>query len=84
MKAPPTSSRNVLHCQLPQPDHQKVPAGQAKTFDDLVARYYPVVYSFACRFTDDPLKARVLTGDAFNSTRNNCRPVAMRTCLHQS
>ena len=38
-------------------------------FDSLVARYYPAVYSFASRLTDDPRKAVLLTYDAFNSTR---------------
>jgi hypothetical protein len=69
----------VLHGQLHEPDQRKVPGGQAKTFDALVARYYPVVYSFACRFTDDPLKARVLTRDAFNSTRKQ-----LQTCCDEN
>ena len=38
-------------------------------FDSLVARYYPAVYSFATRLTDDPREAVVHTRDAFNSTR---------------
>jgi hypothetical protein len=38
-------------------------------FDTLVARYYPSVYSFASRLTDDPREAVLLTHDAFNSTR---------------
>jgi DNA-directed RNA polymerase specialized sigma24 family protein len=38
-------------------------------FDTLVARYYPAVYSFASRLTDDPREAVLLTHDAFNSTR---------------
>jgi hypothetical protein len=38
-------------------------------FDTLVARYYPAVYSFASRLTDDPRKAVLFTYDAFNSTR---------------
>jgi DNA-directed RNA polymerase specialized sigma24 family protein len=39
-------------------------------FDCLVARYYPAVYSFASRLTDDPREAIALTRDAFKSTRN--------------
>jgi len=31
------------------------------SFDRLVARYYPAVYSFAARFTDDPRDAVALT-----------------------
>src|SRR5215510_5345943 len=42
-------------------------------FDSLVARYYPAVYSFASRLTDDPRQAVVLTHDAFTSTRKQLR-----------
>jgi len=42
-------------------------------FDSLVARYYPAVYSFASRLTDDPREAVVLTRDAFQSTRKQLR-----------
>ncbi len=38
-------------------------------FDRLVARYYPAVYSFATRFTDDPREAVALTRDAFSSSK---------------
>ena len=42
-------------------------------FDTLVARYYPDVYSFASRLTDDPREAVLLTHDAFISTRKQLR-----------
>jgi DNA-directed RNA polymerase specialized sigma24 family protein len=42
---------------------------KSSRFERLVARYYPTVYSFASRLTDDPLEAVLLTHDAFNSTR---------------
>jgi DNA-directed RNA polymerase specialized sigma24 family protein len=42
-------------------------------FDTLVARYYPAVYDFASRLTDDPREAVLLTHDAFNSTRKQLR-----------
>jgi DNA-directed RNA polymerase specialized sigma24 family protein len=42
-------------------------------FDSLVARYYPAVYNFASRLTDDPREAVVLTHDAFNSIRKQLR-----------
>jgi len=42
-------------------------------FDKLIARYYPAVYSFAARLTDDPREAVALTRDAFNSTRKQLR-----------
>jgi len=38
-------------------------------FDTLVSRYYPAVYSFASRLTDDPREAILLTKDAFNTIR---------------
>jgi DNA-directed RNA polymerase specialized sigma24 family protein len=42
---------------------------KSSRFDTLVARYYPAVYSFASRLTDDPREAVLLAHDAFNSTR---------------
>ena len=54
-------------------------------FDTLVARYYPAVYSFASRLTDDAREAVLLTHDAFNSTRKQLRSrrdeVALMTIL---
>ena len=38
-------------------------------FDTLVARYYPTVYTFASRLTDDPREAVLLTHEAFTTTR---------------
>ena len=58
MRAPPRRNGNVP---------------KSPRFDVLVARYYPAVYSFASRFTDDPREAIALTGDAFNSTRKQLR-----------
>jgi hypothetical protein len=42
---------------------------KSSRFDRLVAQYYPAVYSFAARFTDDPRDAVALTRDAFRSAR---------------
>jgi DNA-directed RNA polymerase specialized sigma24 family protein len=42
-------------------------------FDTLVARYYPAVYSFASRLTDDPREAVLLTHEAFTTTRKQLR-----------
>ena len=42
-------------------------------FDTLVARYYPAVYTFASRLTDDPREAVLLTHEAFSSTRKQLR-----------
>ena len=46
---------------------------KSSRFDVLVARYYPAVYSFASRLTDDPREAIALARDAFNSTRKQLR-----------
>ncbi|HEY7001110.1 MAG TPA: hypothetical protein VH330_05165 [Candidatus Udaeobacter sp.] len=48
---------------------------KAKTsrFDNLVARYYPAVYSFASRLTDDPREAIALTRYAFKNTQKQIR-----------
>jgi len=43
---------------------------KSSPFDTLVTRYYPGVYSFALRLTDDPRQAIELTRYAFDSTRN--------------
>ena len=58
MRAPPRRTGNVP---------------KSSRFDVLVARYYPAVYSFASRLTDDPREAIALTRDAFNSTRKQLR-----------
>ena len=50
-------------------------------FDSLVARYYPAVYSFASRFTDDPREAIVLTRDAFNVARKQLRNLRDQTAV---
>ena len=56
-------------------NQKRKPPIKAKSsrFDRLVARYYPAVYSFASRLTDDPREAVVLTRDAFKSTRKQLR-----------
>jgi len=54
---------------------KRKPQMTAKTsrFDNLVARYYPAVYSFASRFTDDPREAIALTRYAFKNTQKQIR-----------
>ena len=56
-------------------NQKRKPPIKAKSsrFDRLVARYYPAVYNFASRLTDDPREAVVLTRDAFKSTRKQLR-----------
>jgi DNA-directed RNA polymerase specialized sigma24 family protein len=50
-------------------------------FDSLVARYYPAVYSFATRFTDDPREAVALTRDAFRSSQKELRNLRDQTAV---
>jgi Sigma-70 region 2 len=52
-------------------DQKSKPPMKAKSsrFDSLVARYYPAVYSFASRLTDDPRDAVELTRNAFRSVQ---------------
>jgi hypothetical protein len=42
---------------------------KSSRFDRLVAQYYPAVYSFGARLTDDPREAVALTRHAFNSAQ---------------
>ena len=75
MKKPPSRSSTVLH-GLPQGQNEqgKSPIKRYPArFDILVARYYPAVYNFASRLTDDPREAVVLTHDAFASMRKQLR-----------
>ena len=48
-------------------------------FDRLVARYYPAVYSFATRLTDDPREAVALTRQAFDGARKQLPKVRNQT-----
>jgi len=59
------------------------PPMKAKTsrFDNLVARYYPAVYSFASRLTDDPREAVALTRYAFKNTQKQLRNRRDETAL---
>ena len=50
-------------------------------FDTLVARYYPAVYSFASRLTDDPRQAVALTRYAFKNTQKQIRNRRDETAL---
>jgi hypothetical protein len=50
-------------------------------FDLLVARYYPPVYSFAARLTDDPRDAVALTRHAFNSSRTQLQSIGNQTAI---
>ncbi len=50
-------------------------------FDRLVARYYPAVYSFATRFTDDPREAVGITRDAFRSSQKQLRNLRDQTAV---
>jgi hypothetical protein len=77
MKGPPTNERTAQPeqpCSAPppqEPNEKRNPPIKTKRarFDTLAARYYPAVYSIACRLTDDPREAIVLTQEAFDRTR---------------
>jgi DNA-directed RNA polymerase specialized sigma24 family protein len=53
----------------------------ASRFDSLVARYYPAVYSFAARMTDDPREAITLALAAFRNTRKQLMQVRNQTAI---
>ncbi len=53
----------------------------SSSFDRLVARYYPAVYSFAARLTDDPREAVALTRQAFNGTRKQLHRMHSQTAI---
>ena len=52
---------------------------KSSRFDCLVARYYPAVYSFATRLTDDPREAVALTRQAFDGARKQLQRMRNRT-----
>jgi len=54
---------------------------KSSRFDRLVARYYPAVYSFASRLTDDPREAITLTRGAFNSARKQVQKLRNPTAI---
>jgi hypothetical protein len=64
----------VLRGQLQEPNQGKPPMKTAGAlFESFIARYYPAVYSFASRLTDDPRETVLLTHYAFSNTRNQLR-----------
>jgi DNA-directed RNA polymerase specialized sigma24 family protein len=54
---------------------------KSSRFDCLVARYYPAVYSFAARLTDDPREAVALTREAFNGARKQLQRLRSQTAI---
>jgi DNA-directed RNA polymerase specialized sigma24 family protein len=54
---------------------------KSSTFDRLVARYYPAVYSFAARLTDDPRDAVALTRQAFSGARKQLQRMHSQTAI---
>ena len=71
MQGPPTPSGSILRAQSQGTNQKRKPPTKTKytRFDILVSRYYPAVYNFASRLTDDPREAVLLTHDAFNTIR---------------
>ena len=54
---------------------------KSSRFDHLVARYYPGVYTFAARLTDDPREAVALTREAFNGARKQLQSMRNQTAI---
>ena len=54
---------------------------KSSRFDRLVACYYPAVYGFACRLTDDHREAMALTRGAFNSARKQAEKLHNPTAI---
>ena len=54
---------------------------KSSRFDRLVARYYPAVYSFAARLTDDPREVVALTREAFNGARKQLQRMRSQTAI---
>ena len=54
---------------------------KSSRFDRLVARYYPAVYGFASRLTDDPRDAMALTRGAFNNARKETENLRNPTAI---
>jgi DNA-directed RNA polymerase specialized sigma24 family protein len=50
-------------------------------FDNLVARYYPAVYGFAARLTEDPREASDLARAAFRNTRRQLTQLRNQTAI---
>jgi hypothetical protein len=75
MKAPADRGGNVPRGVLQETSQKRTPRIKTKgaRFDTLVCRFYPAVYSFVSRLTDDPREAILLRHAAFNSTRKQLR-----------
>jgi len=71
MKGITHPERQYTARSIARTESKRKPPTKAKgtRFDTLVSRYYPAVYSFASRLTDDPREAILLTKDAFNTIR---------------
>jgi DNA-directed RNA polymerase specialized sigma24 family protein len=54
---------------------------KSSRFDHLVARYYPAVYSFAARLTDNPRDAVALTRQAFSGARRQLQRMRSQTAI---
>jgi hypothetical protein len=54
---------------------------KSSRFDRLVARYYPAVYSFSARLTDDPREAIALTWHAFKGASKELERIRNQTAI---
>ena len=83
MKGPPSQSSHVLHRPPQESNDKRNPSIKTNLghFDSLVARYYPSVYNFASRLTDDPREAVLLTFERSKASETNCGFLVMRLRL---
>jgi DNA-directed RNA polymerase specialized sigma24 family protein len=73
-KAPrPERQYTARSCARTEPKAKAPDETKGALFDSFVARYYPAVYNFTSRLTDDPREAVLLTHDAFNRARKLLR-----------
>lgn len=79
----PQSERQCAARPIKRTEPKKKAGSENETwrFDTLVARYYPAVYSFASRLTDDPREAIALTRYAFKNTQKQLRNRRDETAL---
>ena len=80
-KIPLSQSGNTLQAILQGSNQKRKPSIKTDSarLDAFVSRYYPAVYSFASRLTDDPREATSLTHEAFDRLRKQ-----LRTCHDES
>jgi hypothetical protein len=71
MKIPPSQRSDMLHALLQGLNQERKSSikSDCPRFDPFVVRYYPTVYRFASRLSDDPEEAVRVANAALNSIR---------------